>query len=103
MPCVCGRDVKPQHCHNCGRLDVYATRRLDRLIVVDGQKYVALGFRCRKCGFEFDESIKCDAPKRGLSLAAQRAGDAAANVLTGLPHDERMAKLTEMFGKRDKK
>ena len=103
MPCKCGRESKPQHCPNCGRRDVYATKRNDRLLVVEGQKYIARGFRCRKCGNEFDESTQCEAPVRGFSVAAQRAEVDVENALTGLAPSERHARLQDMFGKKGKK
>src|SRR6266849_2097743 len=95
--CHCGRPLTPRHCVNCGRKDIYSIKRADRLVVVEGQKFIARGFRCRKCGVEFDESTPCDTPKRGLSITAQRVGDQVTNSLSGLPQPERMAKLAEMF------
>jgi hypothetical protein len=100
--CVCGRTLTPKHCINCGRKDVYACKRMDRLVVVDNTKYIARGFRCRKCGAEFDESSLCDAPRKGLSITAQRVEGQVTQSLTGLPEAERKRKIAELLGFRGK-
>lgn len=98
MQCECGREVAPRHCPNCGRKDVYAIRRGDKLVLIEGTKYIVRGFRCRNCGTEFDEGTKCEAPRRGLSIAAQRVGDKAASVLVEMSEDDRKNMLTKLFG-----
>jgi hypothetical protein len=95
--CKCGRPLTLRHCVNCGRLNIYAKAKNNRLIVVDGQKHVALGFKCRSCGAEFDESSQCDAPQRGLSITAQRVEEQAENLIGGLPQEERLSKIRELF------
>lgn len=96
--CSCGRPLAPRHCINCGRKDIYSIKRADRLVIVEGQKFIARGFRCRKCGAEFDESSKCEAPIRGLSITAQRVETQVTESLTGLPQEERINRLTKLFG-----
>jgi hypothetical protein len=103
IPCVCGRPRAPRHCINCGRRDIYATKRNDRLVVVEDQKYIARGFRCRVCGAEFDESSICEAPIKGLSITAQRTEAKVTESLTGLTEAERKKRLAEILGFREKK
>lgn len=99
--CTCGREIEPRHCPGCGRKDVYSIRRADRIVNIEGTKFKLKGFRCRNCGVEFDESTKCEAPERGLSMKERRRVDKVIDTtfanLTDLSPEERQAKLKILF------
>ncbi len=88
MKCQCGRETKPVHCVSCGRLDVYAIQRASKVIELDGQKFLVKGFRCRKCGLEFDETSPCEAPPR-RSMKEVRAALKVSEEIAALPFDEK--------------
>lgn len=107
--CQCGRNMREIHCtdSSCGS---FAVERKSRREIIEVEtekgkfKIDVDCFRCRRCGFRFNDKDRynCQAPKRGLSVKAQRVGDAAQVSLAGLSETERIAKLTEMFGGKKK-
>lgn len=70
--CACGRSTLIPHCLRCGVGNVYSVKALQRKVIHAGKTTVYMGFRCRKCGFEFDESMECEALSLDQVAALQR-------------------------------
>jgi C4-type Zn-finger protein len=101
--CVCGRDGTKLHCPACGRFACYAKSSKSRIEqLASGGTVRIMTYHCRGCGIDFDDlqRARCEAPRRGLSMAAVRAGDKAAVSLADLPPEERKEKLRELFAKK---
>lgn len=61
--CECGRGRLPIHCRKCGSRTIYvkdansASFDLEEIHGITAQ-----GFRCRRCGADFNEATPCEAP-----------------------------------------
>lgn len=99
--CQCGKATERLHCPNCGKLTCYATPSKAYIIQMDAGPIRIMKYTCRGCGISFDdlERAQCHAPKRGLSVKAQRVGDTVAVSLAGLPEEIRKEKINELFVK----
>ena len=96
--CVCRRSKLPKHCPFCGLRNFYSLRNLSFTMPRgDGSSVVVKTFRCRGCGEEFNEFAfdNCKAPKKPLSIAAQRAMDGVSE----LSYDERKRLSLEALAK----
>ena len=69
MNCHCGRPLVPKHCPSCGSTNSYAKSANNEFIATDPVT-VAPGFRCRRCGVNWNTSMECQAPR--IITAAER-------------------------------
>ena len=74
--CVCKRQAKQPHCHSCGSAFVYSLIRETKTITYppakpgeQPQQVSVRGFRCRHCGFIFNEDDPCNAPVKVKSIS----------------------------------
>ena len=67
--CVCGRERIPIHCRSCGSTNRYARGANSRTIELEsGTRVLCQGFKCRYCGFDYEESTECQAPPQRSAL-----------------------------------
>jgi transposase-like protein len=113
--CGCGRNANEVHCPDCGSIAIEGKTRSERL-VVDGRVIDVRVWRCRRCGYRFNDVNRatCNAPALQLLVSEQRKLDTAQTAIEtiatsigqdeSLSYDERKAKLFELLsGKKPTK
>ena len=66
--CECNRKRLPIHCRSCGGRMIYAkdanntNLQVSKLSSLSKDSLFAQGFKCRKCGADFNEATSCKAP-----------------------------------------
>ena len=66
--CKCNRKRLPIHCRSCGGRMIYAkdanstNLQVSKLFAQAKDSLFAQGFKCRKCGADFNEATDCKAP-----------------------------------------
>jgi len=76
MTCQCGRNSTPRHCPACGSTNSYAKTSNNDYIVGGDSKEVIIhtGFRCRRCGVNWNTGMECEAPQV-VTEASKEAAD----------------------------
>ena len=94
--CTCGRPIAPQHCPGCGSTNLYARRANDTTyIAADNTVATARGFRCRRCGMDFNALVVCDLPRYETESMRQRRAQDAAKEATIKAMDNAVVGLTD--------
>lgn len=93
--CSCGRIAAKNHCPFCGAQTVYAKSSLSRIDQQTGD--VIMAYRCRRCGKEFDDSMRqlCKAPVTGPAGRGKALLTKVDEAMLALPLEERRRLMRE--------
>jgi transposase-like protein len=98
VKCDCGRERMPVHCRQCGSRTIYskdANSAKIQLPDADGD-IIAQGFRCRKCGEDFNEASPCKAPVQEIEEKV-----AALQEIDDPQHIEQLAEMSRLLSGAD--
>lgn len=62
--CRCGREynIFRPHCPRCGSTNCYSKSSNGETVLHNNTRVTIRGFKCRRCGADFNETMACNAP-----------------------------------------